>query len=348
MTLCAKTGTLIARGILTLNAGSGMVIRDTFTATGSATPLYINADTDGATAAGGTLTVQTAKVITTNNNHLYITTYDIDLDGSITSGTVGVKLHGSTSQTIGVGATAKSMHLERNELQRITSAGLTVGSAVSSDMTVTDVQLDNIQYITDVMTLVATVDNAKVTFATKGSTFATLAVQADNGVAVNKKITTTTGALHLEGDFDNANADDSTNTVAFADQMTMLAATVLTVAAQTGTGITAAGALTLLANNGISIQDTFTGSATASKPLVMNADSDSNAANAQSGVLTVQTGKTMTSTNNAVTITAYDIDLDGSLAAGTAAVVIHGAVAGQTIGVGASPVTCDGSTDVKM
>ena len=131
MTLAAKAGSIIAAGTLTLKATDGIYIRDTFTATGASgtTPLYINADTDGATSAGGTLTVQTGKILTTNSNQVYITTYDLDLDGSITSGTVGLQMYGSTSQTIGVGATAKDMHIEQDELQRITSSGLTVGSA---------------------------------------------------------------------------------------------------------------------------------------------------------------------------------------------------------------------------
>ena len=85
----------------------------------------------------------------------------------------------------------------------------------------------------------------------------------------NKKILTDIGALYLNGDADSAT--DSPNTVAFATAMTMTSATALTLSAKTGS-ITAAGTLTLLARNGISIQDTFTASSGA---LVINSDSNS-------------------------------------------------------------------------
>ena len=52
------------------------------------------------------------------------------------------------------------------------------------------------------------------------------------------------------------------------------------------------------------------------------------------GTLTVQTGKTITTSNGIVTITAWDMDMDGSVTAGTDQLVVHGAVATQTFGLG--------------
>lgn len=126
----------------------------------------------------------------------------------------------------------------------------------------------------------------------------------------------------------------------------MTSATLLTLAARSGS-ITAADALTLLAGNGIMIQDSLTGGGTSgTASVVINSDSDSNAADPRSGVLTLQTGKTLTATNNAVAITAYDIDLDGSVAAG--AVVVHMSKESASIGLGANTSTDMDISDAEL
>jgi hypothetical protein len=67
------------------------------------------------------------------------------------------------------------------------------------------------------------------------------------------------------------------------------------------------------------------------KALVMNADSDSTGT---SGTLSVASGKTITSNKSDVTITAFDIDMDGALTAGINSITIHGAEPSQTYGLG--------------
>jgi hypothetical protein len=56
------------------------------------------------------------------------------------------------------------------------------------------------------------------------------------------------------------------------------------------------------------------------------------------GQLTIASTKTLTSTDNTVLITAYDVDFDGGIDSGTAAITIHGSMADQTIGLGAEPL----------
>ena len=90
------------------------------------------------------------------------------------------------------------------------------------------------------------------------------------------------------------------------------------------------GALSLIANNGVYMSENMN-TQTSNKALVMNADSDSSGS---SGTLTVASSKTVTSNNSDVTITAWDIDLQGSLTAGTASIKLHGAESSQTIGIG--------------
>ena len=79
------------------------------------------------------------------------------------------------------------------------------------------------------------------------------------------------------------------NKVGFTDGRTVTAETILTLESSTGASslyIVNSGALGLSSGTGIVIQDIMTG-ATKDKPLVMNADNDSNS----SGTLTVATSK---------------------------------------------------------
>ena len=82
----------------------------------------------------------------------------------------------------------------------------------------------------------------------------------------------------------------------------------------TTSSVTAKGTLTLQAGTGIVILDNMNSEA-AGKAVVINSDYE----NAGDGTLTLVSTKTLTSNNGAVTITAWDVDLAGSLTAGTAA-----------------------------
>ena len=107
-------------------------------------------------------------------------------------------------------------------------------------------------------------------------------------------------------------------------------------------GIVPEGTLTLAAKTGVYITDNMKGEAT-NKALVINADADSHysstpvpSPNISTGTLTVASTKTVTSNDSDVTITAWDVDMSGSLTAGTKSISIHGSYASQTIGVGAT------------
>ena len=57
--------------------------------------------------------------------------------------------------------------------------------------------------VTDILNL-KTFDGGTIAFLAIASTFNALAAQADDGIAVEVDLTTATGALILDGDFDNA------------------------------------------------------------------------------------------------------------------------------------------------
>jgi hypothetical protein len=178
------------------------------------------------------------------------------------------------------------------------------------------------------------VDDTSITFTTTPSTFHAVAAQADNGIAVSMDLTTVTTSLYLDADFENSSSTDSVNTIAFADGSgtgtVLTTKTIMTLESTTGSLIPA-GKLTLVAGSGLVILEDMT-SGTANKALVFNSDFDSH----NDGTLTVQTAKVITSNKSDVTITAWDVDLDGTLNAGERAISIHGAKTSQTIGIGAS------------
>ena len=94
-------------------------------------------------------------------------------------------------------------------------------------------------------------------------------------------------------------------------RLTVSAETLMTLESTTGSIIPAA-KLTLVAGSGLVLLDDMTTSSSNSA-LVMDVDFESEG----DGTVTVWAGKTVTSTKSDVTITAWDVVMDGSLTAGT-------------------------------
>ena len=328
LTLEVTTGSIVAAGAFTLAAGNGIIILDSTYSSGSGSSVVINSDYES--PGDGILTIVTGKTIVTTQT-LIITAWDIDLQGSLQiSGTGDCFVYGAqTAQTVGLGLTASDMHISDVELQRITSPGLKIGGVNAGTIT-SDKVTKAASLAVDFVRLRAAADTASVQFLNAGSTFNSLEAQADNGVVVTKDLTTETALMYLDGDYENNLGSDSINIVGFTDGRTMASSTMLTLESTTGS-IVSQGLLSLFAGAGIMILDDTT-SASAGTPVVINADYDS----AGDGTLTVQTGMTVTTNNSDLTITAWDIDLDGSLTAGTKTIFIHGAKDVQTVGLGAT------------
>ena len=92
---------------------------------GGPKPYLFTMDADFESAGDGTFTIATARGITTNNNDILITAWDVDLLGYLTSGTAGSAIHGSQpGQTVGIGFTSnytstRNMHMSGNEMQKV-------------------------------------------------------------------------------------------------------------------------------------------------------------------------------------------------------------------------------------
>jgi filamentous hemagglutinin family protein len=317
ITLDAPNGDMNGIGALTLNADKGISINDSLTTAGTT---VINADI---TPLGdGDLTVASGSTVSTTGNALNITANDIDLSGNLSSGVAATTITDSDGGGIGLGDTAvtNGLNLSGSELERIAAAYLELETAGS--ITVDDISAANSNNVGTV-----TLDAAgSIEFANAPSTFNALDVQADNGISINEDLATDTGILSLDGDA-NGSADGSDG-IAFADGVTVTSATSLTLATTNGS-LTGAGALTLNADNGISIKDSLTTAGTT----VINADTSGLGA----GDLEIAFGSTVSTTGNALNITANDIDLLGNLSSGVAATTITDSDGGG-IGLGTLPV----------
>jgi len=317
ITLDAPNGDMNGIGALTLNADKGISINDSLTTAGTT---VINADI---TPLGdGDLTVASGSTVSTTGNALNITANDIDLSGNLSSGAAATTITDSDGGGIGLGDTAvtNGLNLSGSELERIAAAYLELETAGS--ITVDDISAANSNNVGTV-----TLDAAgSIEFANAPSTFNALDVQANNGISINEDLATDTGILSLDGDA-NGSADGSDG-IAFADGVTVTSATSLTLATTNGS-LTGAGALTLNADNGISIKDSLTTAGIT----VINADTSGLGA----GDLEIAFGSTVSTTGNVLNITANDIDLLGNLSSGVAATTITDSDGGG-IGLGTLPV----------
>jgi hypothetical protein len=326
LTLEATAGDVVPTGSTTFNAGTGIVIFDDILSASTSSVLNFNADYES--AGDGTLTIVVTKTIVSNKSDVIVTAWDLDFDGSITSGTKPISLHGAKAlQTIGIGGTSADMHLSNSEVQRITtSGGLTIGSSVTGLLTLDGVSKTDSNFISPIVTLVSKGSNQQILLTGDPSTFIALAMQADNGISVNRDISTTTTSLHINADMNDTHGSASSNHIDFADGVTVTSKTLLTLQATT---IAPAGSLTLRAGNGITLLDNLS-SVPTGKVLVILTDYES----AGDGTLTIATSKTITSNKGDVIVTAWDLDFDGSITSGTHSISIHGAKVLQTIGIG--------------
>ena len=336
-------GELLYAGFLTLNAGSGIVIFDDLLSEASNKALVLDADHESYN--DGTLTIVSSKTVNSNDSDVIITAWDIDLDADMITGTGFLSIHGSQSdQTIGLGGTPSSMHINDSELGRITTdSGLRLGTDVGGSITVNGTTKSSSYYI-PLVSIIAMQDDAEVHFLAHASTFQALYVKSDNGIIIDTRILThgeasgSTGSLHLHGDGDNQ--IDPQNTIKFMNASHISAQTRLTLQDSTG-GILMAGSFTLTAGNGITILDDMA-SEVKSETLVLDADEDRTG----DGTLTVYSGKNIITNDSAILITAVDLDLESSpsaatLNAGSSTLKVYGALTAQTIGIGVDSITAD-------
>lgn len=282
--------------------------------------------------------------LTSNGGKISVTGRTLNLAGNINSGTgettIGsnnnIFLGGSALSGCGVGfASLCDMSIVQAELDKISASKLTIGGTLTGDITVDGVTLTSFSdgVVLDVDTHVSGSDGALIFKA--DSSFSSLEAKAVNGINVNANITTTTGALSLNGDADSGvDSIDPKDNITFASGTTLTSATSIKLSSITGgisaaagltlnaptsieiTGnLTAAGAVSLTANSGIKLNSAIT---TSSGDLTINANSSvlelaSGVALSSADALSLSASNTTSAGTLTLTSTGSTINVDNAL-----------------------------------
>ena len=275
--------------------------------------------------------------LTSSGGDISLTGRTLNLVGNISSGTGNVTigsntiifLGGSALSGCGVGsASLCDMSIVQSELNNISGNKLTIGGTLNGDITVDGITLTSFSegVLLDVDTHVSGSDGAIIFQA--DSSFSSLEAQAINGINVNTNITTTTGAISLNGDSDSGiDSLDPQDNITFASGVSLNSATSISLSAITG-GMTATAGLTLTAPTSI----TTTGNLTAAGTVALTANSG----------ITLNGGITTSSGN-------LNIDANSSLLALGSGITLSSAgtltiSASNTTSAGALVLTSTGST----
>ncbi len=244
LSLDATTGDMNGAGALGLNANSGVTINDSLTTAGQ---LDINSDTDAAT--GGNLTVAAGVTVSGGANAVNVTANDVALSGTLAGGALTITDSDGSGAGLGSTPVSRGVNISQSELQNISATTFqldTPGPMMVDNIGAADSENVNAVILSS---------DGTITFLNNPSTFDSLSVLADNGVAVNTDVSTDTGNLAMDGDANNT--ADGLDSIAFADGVQVSSAGALSLDATTG-DMNGAGTLVLNANSGATINDNLT------------------------------------------------------------------------------------------
>lgn len=309
-TTVVSTATLTAANGVNLNAGL------------SATTVTINADSDGNNT--GTLTTVAAGTITATTGNVTITAADVVLAGTISAngGTGDVFLQNSASlRTIGLAGGAGNFSVDDAEADLISASRLVIGTSTAAAITVGGT------FSPATPTTLHLRTNGGVSGA--GSiTVSNLAISANGTVALNTANSVTNLAIVT-----------GTGSISFTESNGLNVADVVTPSG-TISGVTAATTVSLTVNAGnLTVQNTGAAndiSATAFTATVSAADAVFNL-NASANV----------QTSAGATITADDMDLQGTITATGQTVLLQPNAAGQQINVGSAGTAANGILELS-
>jgi hypothetical protein len=130
MILNATTGGIAISSGTTLSAASGITLNDSLTTAGTTT-ISADSNADGS----GDFTLASGKTLATGNNNLFITANDINLSGSLNSGTAATSIAVSDGGSLGIGSvncgSTCGMTLDATEMGNINENGLSLtGSSI--------------------------------------------------------------------------------------------------------------------------------------------------------------------------------------------------------------------------
>ena len=174
---------------LTLNAGTNVDINSGVTVT-------VGGDFN-AVASAGTFTSGSGSAVSNTSGDINLTANDFSINGSLAA-TSGMFVTGSTAFTVGTGG-----QLDPTELANLSGSSIKMASASGGSLTVIGLAaadtaaFSSIQFFSD----------TDVSFTTSPSSFTNnLFVEANDDIFINADVTTGTGNLSLQADF-NSSAD---------------------------------------------------------------------------------------------------------------------------------------------
>ncbi|MEO1529758.1 MAG: hypothetical protein AAFX06_30440, partial [Planctomycetota bacterium] len=319
LSLDSTTGGINAAGALALNAADGVVLNAVLTTNGA---LTIDADTD-AGDQDGTFTVAASATIDTDNSNLQITANDLDLIGTVQTGTGSTTLVDSDGSGANLGDTTTSgrLNVAATELQSLATTGLTVTS--SGEINVSNISATNSGSIAGTTTLAST-SSVSVSAA---ATFAALDVTANDGISIAADLTTNVGDLELDADANDV--ADGSDRLSLSGGVTLTSAGSMSLDATNG-GIVGSGSLSLVAADGISLRDALTTNG------VVTIDADSDVGD-NDGTFALSSGAVLTTNNQTLAIVANDVTLDAEVDVGTSTIKITDSDQ-SGIGLGSSSV----------
>ncbi|MEE3219026.1 MAG: hypothetical protein VX257_02130, partial [Planctomycetota bacterium] len=197
-----QNAALTAGTTLTLNAEGGVDLNQNVTSAGATV-----VDTDTGDDGTGDFDLAASKAFTTTNNTLQITSNDIILAGTLSSGSSTTTLLVSDGGTIGVGDTSGNMSISKAELQNITASTLTIGgSSGTGNITVDNLVTANTGNISATLALVT---NSNISFSSNASAFTPgMDVDAGGTIAIDVGLTGTTFDIDGTGVTTIASAGD--------------------------------------------------------------------------------------------------------------------------------------------
>jgi filamentous hemagglutinin family protein len=270
ITLLATSSILLSDlsdNLLNLQQGSGNSV--TFTVTNGT--ISFASSTDTISTNGGSINFNATQGLTigslaSNGGDISLIGSDLSLSGTLSSGTGNISITHVDSGKIGLGGTTCTgscdMSLNTTELGNMSGNQLIIGGESNGDIYVDGVTQTTSTFSNGVeLNVGAHLSGSKgaIIFNGTASSFSTLTANAVDGIEVNANLTTTTGALTLDGDSDNVvDTQSATDNISFASGITLTSASSISLSATNG-GMTTAGDLTLSAPTSISMTGAMTG-----------------------------------------------------------------------------------------
>ncbi len=257
----------LSDNLLSLQQGSGNSV--TFTVTNGT--ISFASSTDTISTNGGSINFNATGDLTigslaTNGGDISLVGDDFSLSGTLSSGAGNINITHADSGIIGLGGTTCTgscdLSINATELGNMSGNKLVIGGSTNGD-----IYVDGITQTTSTLSngvelnVGAHLSGSKgaIIFNGTASSFSTLSANAVDGIEVNTSLTTTTGALSLNGDSDNAvDTQSATDNISFASGVTLTSASDITLSATNG-GMTSAGALTFSAPSSITMTGAMTG-----------------------------------------------------------------------------------------